>query len=355
MLKFRDKAVGETAIVEVDFSRLVQAGDSISSVSVSVFVLSGIDANASALLSGMVSISGKVVRQKLAAGVDGVEYAITFSAVMASGQTLNETGLLSVVDSQLQKSLLFVRDVVLSEIRRGPLKLSSASYGVIAKIDDDILWQKLQAAEADLQRRLCIPLVPTRIFMSAPSGDDISALNGMPYLVEPGYDLTPDFFAPGNFGCFRLRQTPVISVLDMWLIYPNQGGANFQIPNEWLKIDYKYGTIHVFPSAKSITAPISLLTMQAIGAGYTVPYMIRCDYVAGIDTTTGQFPDVLDLVKRMTVLRLLQDGFLPQSESVSGDGLSQSISADIGKLSGDVDDKIDTLKTRLAGPVWGVM
>jgi hypothetical protein len=358
MHQFSDKKPTETVTIVFDFASHLGAGEGISSASVNVMALSGTDASPNALLSGAAVTSGSVVSQKITGGVNGVTYAISVTIQTQSGLVFTESGLLSVVDSLGMRSALFVRDIVITSIRKSALALAAASHEQVASInavDDDALWLKIKAAEADARGVLGIPLQPTEIFIEQPTQAEIDALNGKPYLVEPGYDLPPNFFAPGQFGTFRLRQKPVIAIHELKLIYPNQGGAVFTIPPDWIRLDNKNGDVRLFPSALSVTAPISLMTMQAISAGYTIPHMIRAHYTAGLTDTNPLYYAVVDVVKRMSVLKLLQDSFTPQSGSISVDGMSQSVSADVAKFQGDIDTALEKLKLQLAGPVWDVL
>ena len=56
--------------------------------------------------------------------------------------------------------------------------------------------------------------------------------------------------------------------------------------------------------------------------------MIQLKYTAGLSNVACKWPDVLDVIQRAAVLRLVQGYYLPQSASISGDGLSQSQSFD---------------------------
>lgn len=76
----------------VDFSRQIAVGTTLSSATVTMKVISGTDANPSAMISGSAVISGANVSQKLIGGVDGVRYAATYLAVTSAGETLSFTG-----------------------------------------------------------------------------------------------------------------------------------------------------------------------------------------------------------------------------------------------------------------------
>lgn len=54
-------------------------------------------------------------------------------------------------------------------------------------------------------------------------------------------------------------------------------------------------------------------------------------------------------------MRLLKDSFKPQSESISGDGFSQSQSFDASKHQEAIDADLKDLRDRIHGIVFGVM
>lgn len=350
-----NKQSAEKLTATFDFTGKLALGETISgSPVISVTVLRGVDASYASVLSGSASVSAGVVSQLIQNGVDGVVYSLSAKATTSTGQVLIDSVILT-ISSANETSALFIKAIDVEALKSGQIELAASTYGHLSSLSDDTIWLKMVAAEAEVSRRLGVYLAPIEIFPSEPTPDELAALNGAHYLVEPGYDMPPDFFSVGNFGYFVLRQKPVVSIAQIKLAYPNQGGAAFTIPPEWIRLDSKYGHVHLFPSAQSISAPLSIMTMQAMGAGYNIPHMIRVRYTAGLSNASEFYPDVVDLVRRVTVLRLLHDSFIPQSGSISGDGLSESTSMDMAKLQGDTDNMIDTLKLQLTGPIIGVM
>lgn len=221
---------------------------------------------------------------------------------------------------------------------------------------DEYLRSKLAAAEADLTRALGVPLAPTEILTDEPDAAKLTELGNTPYIVEPGYDLPPEFFSmSGGFGTLSLRVRPVIQIRSIKLVYPSFAQTVFEIPAPWIRLDKKYGAVKIIPGAGALNAPLSIFMTQALSAGYTVPHMIKVAYRAGVDASSPDFADVRDMIFRMATLSVLKNSFIPQSGSISADGLSQSTSADIGKMAGEIDDDIQALKQKLVGPVWGVL
>lgn len=353
MQNFASKTPLEKVSLSFPFS--LNTGETITGAVVTPTVLRGTDASPSTLLSGSRTISGAIVSQFVEGGIDGATYFISVQATTSTGRILVSEGVLPVVNNN-QTSSLFIKAIDVYAVKNNQLAMASATYGKLANVSDDTIWTKLVAAENDLSRRLGIPLSPLEIFHTQPTQPEIDALNGARYLVEPGYDMVPAFFSVGKCGYFTLRQTPVIDIHEIKFIYPNLGGQAFTVPSEWIKLDHKYGHVHLFPSAQTASAPLAMVvTLQAISAGVIVPHMIRVRYTAGLSNTSTLYPDVIDLVKRMAVLRMIHDAFVPQSESISADGLSQSKSVDIAKMQEGIESQIAYLKLSLVGMVWDVM
>lgn len=354
MQNFDPKKPGETLNVGFDFADVLAPEETLVSATLTVSVLRGVDPSPNDMLKDGPIIIGTLVSQFIRGGLDGVTYLISCTAITSDPQTLINEGVIA-VEGNLQTSALFMRAIDVYDFRVNQVAIAGSNFDVLAGLSDAVLWQKLVAAEADLSRRMGIPLVPTEIFYAPPSPAEIAALAGKPYLVEDGYNMPSNFLGIGKFGCFRLRVNPVIEIKSIKLIYPNQAGFSFEIPAGWIRLENKSGLVHLFPSALSVSAPLSIMTLQAITAGYEVPCMIRVRYTAGIDAASGLYPDLMDIAKRMAVLRILHDAFLSSSDSISADGLSQSQSTDLKQMQSNIDDQIDTLKQRLRGVLFDVM
>lgn len=251
---------------------------------------------------------------------------------------------------------LFVKSTIVADIRATRLALIPAAFlNNPNAISDDYIFDKIRSAELEVSRKLTIPLSPVEIFTDEPTDAELAALDGEPYQVEPGYDLPPDYFSRQTWGMLRLRVRPVIAVHEMKLVYPSLGTSVFTVPPNWIRVDKKYGQINVFPSGPAQSAPLSIFTLQAMAMGSSVPFMIRIKYRAGIDASLPEFIDVMDIIKRTAMLHILLDSFIPQSGSISADGLSQSLSMDASKLQDSIDAVISRLKEQLLGPIWGVL
>ena len=205
-------------------------------------------------------------------------------------------------------------------------------------MSDDYIWQKVLAAEAEIGRTLRVPLVPTQFFPVQPTDEQIAALpDGMPWGVDPGYDYDPGFFRSERWGFIVARQKPIQSVQEVRFVYPDQIQGLFKLPLDWVRMDAKYGHIRFVPATQTFAAPLSAFLMQALGGGRTIPFMIHLTYVAGLANAARDYPDLLDIIKKKAILKIVEDRFLPQSGSISADGLSQSISVQMDQYAGVVD------------------
>jgi hypothetical protein len=240
-------------------------------------------------------------------------------------------------------SLLFVKDFIVEEMRADKLLSSAQSLLGGAAITDDYIWGKILAAESQIAHDLRVPLVPTKFFPSTPTADQIAALDGMPWQEDPGYDYHRDIFFPDAWGMLRFRNKPVISVESMKFEFPVQGNTIFDVPLDWLRLDKKYGQLQFVPSAPVLFNSPGAYIMSAMSAYATVPMMIKAIYVAGLEDAHNNWPELIDIIKKMAVLKAIEDRFPAQSGSISADGLSQSLSVDMAKYH-------ETIDTTLNGP-----
>lgn len=236
--------------------------------------------------------------------------------------------------------------------------LSAAATGTSASPFPDggatYLARKLQAAEAKVARRLGIFLEPTTIFpVNEPTADQLAALGGKPYAIEPAYDMPPGFVSTTAFPTMQLLQRPVSSVSSIKVIYPATNQLLFDIPLSWVRLDFKHGQLTIAPSGLANSAPVSIFQLQAFYMGDWVPHMIWIQYVAGLPPHDPRVPEICDLILRMAALGTLYDRFLPQSGSISADGLSRSISQDLSKHQEAIDAELGDLRESINGIIFG--
>jgi hypothetical protein len=216
-----------------------------------------------------------------------------------------------------------------------------ASIPVPPAWDDDFLLGQIKSAEVTAAQRLGCKLEPTYVFPDPPTEDEITALEDMPWIVEPGYDFDPDFFKGERWGRIDTRQRPIISVDEVKWAYPTTMNAVYIVPADWLRLDRKYGVIQMVPAGAFAAAPLSVWVLSVLGGGQIVPFMVRVKYVCGLSDTRNAWPNVISLIYKMAVLTLLQQQFIPEGGSVSGDGLSVSRSFKVADKQAEIDVLID--------------
>lgn len=242
------------------------------------------------------------------------------------------------VDEPSGSALFTNKAATLTKLRRD--RLMMAARGALPSMDvsDDYLWDKLRAAESEIAHTLRVPLAPTAFFPSTPTNDEITALNGMPWAIDPGYDYEPASFSSGDkWGMLKLRNKPIQSVSRVRFAYPGGPGSFYDLPLDWLRMDRKYGTVQFVPSSTAFVAPLNAFVMQAIGNGRTIPLAIQLTYVAGLTDAARDYPELIDVIMKKASLKIIEDAFLPQSGSISADGLSQSMSNDMDKHHDTID------------------
>lgn len=243
------------------------------------------------------------------------------------------------------------KEAAVAELRADRLLLSVSNYWPDTELGDDYLYAKLLAAEADASRQLRVFFEPTEVVPDDASQDEIDALEAqnIRYVQEPAYDYDPSFFRGERWGYIVTQHKPVLAVHSIVFAYPTPDNKIFQIPNEWIRLDRTYGHIRLVPAAMAFSAPLSAFIMQALGGGRAVPFMLRVRYRAGLKDVQTEWPDLVDTIKKMAVLRIINDLFPPQSGSISADGLSQSISMDTAKYRDNIDERLGDLRDAIHG------
>lgn len=254
-------------------------------------------------------------------------------------------------DLSLLGSALFPnRFTAVASLRRDRLMMAAAGAAKIVDVSDDYLWDKLLAAEAAAHHSLRVPFQVTQFFSDTPTQAQIDALPpGMPWEIDPGYDYEPDFFRSEGWGYMQLRQKPLDSVQSVTIVFPAASANTYQIPADWIRPEKKYGTVQFIPGSGSGSMPLNAFMLQALGVGRRIPFSLRVNYRAGL--VAREWPDLVDMVQKKAVLKTVEDKFLPQSGSVSADGLSQSTSVDMEKYR----DTIDSILNGAKGSNDGLM
>ncbi|EGC0267580.1 hypothetical protein H8U31_001331 [Salmonella enterica] len=242
---------------------------------------------------------------------------------------------------EIERSQLFIKDVAVADMRADQLLVASSGAMREVKLTDNYIWQKLRAAESELAHKLRILLTPHQVFPQAPTQDEIDALDGMPWMVETPYDYSPTMNDRDKWGYFITRQRPIISVQRLRFKLPSQDSQYFDIPLDWLKLDQKYGHVRLLPTTNASLVTSSMLGFTALTWQSIIPNMLNLTYQAGLKNAEEDYPELIDAVKKMAVVKIITDLFLPQSGSISADGLSESMSTDISKYQDQIDHIIN--------------
>lgn len=242
---------------------------------------------------------------------------------------------------QIERSQLFIKDIAISDMRQEQLLVAASGAMREITLSDDYIWNKLRAAESEIAHKLRILLTPHQVFPVQPTQDEIDALNGLPYIVETPYDYQPNLYDRDKWGYFITRQRPIIDVQRLRYQMPSQGNQYFDIPLDWLRLDKKYGHVRVLPTTNASLVTASVLGFTALTWQSIIPNMMNVTYTAGIENAEANYPELIDAIKKMAVVKILTDLFLPQSGSISADGLSESMSTDVTKYQEQIDHIIN--------------
>lgn len=284
------------------------------------------------------AISGAITTVWITGGQAGQWYAVVNEIVTRDGRSDSRVCLLYVRPAITGGSALFPsRLVAVAKLRRDRLSLLASSIMPDLKLSDDFLWEKLVAAESHMAHTLRVPLRPTRFFPYDPTPDQISALSGMPWAIDPPYDYNPTDWYGDKWGFVVTRQKPIQSIVGMKFVYPSPAQTIVDVPADWIRVDRKYGHLQVVPTGTSYQTLLGGLFMSHLSGGKTLPFTVALDYVAGLANVAQDYPELIDAVVKLAVIKIVEDGFMPQSGSISADGLSQSVSVDVSKYHDAVD------------------
>lgn len=311
-------------------------------------------------LIGPTAVESTAAGADWSAGVVAVDFTDTATAALVPGDAMlvlsGEMGIKRfnlTVETLFEptRTSLFIKDIVVDEIRND--RLTAAASGILQDVvvSDDYLWQKVRAAESEISHTLRVPLVPTRFFPNPPTQQELDDLDGMAWAIEIGNDYTPDMFDGDKWGFIATRQKPIISIDRLQFSYPSQGGSYFDVPIPWVNFDAKYGHVRIVPSSNAALIGVTGYVLTNMVAGRLIPSMVQMTYTAGLTNVATTYPELLDAIKKLAVLKVVGDAFFPQSGSISGDGLSESMSVDIDKYH----DAIDHILNGPSGSNGGLM
>lgn len=299
---------------------------------------------------GVVAISPSVVSSKdnpLGDWPAGVP-AFTFSAsdteglmepnslllvtLVHAGVTSEWRVMFSVTDPSQPGSALFPnRAAAIAKMRCDRLMLAAKSILPDIQLSDSYLWDKLLAAEAHARHVLRVPLAPTRFFPLDPTPEQLAAIGDMPWDLDPPYDWLPDTFMGDKWGYMLLRNRPIIDIHDFRVTYPSTQNTVLDVPMDWLRLDKKYGHLNLVPTSPLAIQTVGAVLIPMLSGGRRLPFAVHIEYTAGLQDVRRNYPDLLDVVFKLATIGVLEDSYLPQSGSISADGLSQSTSIDTDK------------------------
>lgn len=278
-------------------------------------------------------------------------YNITNTIKSRSGRVDQRTFMLCITDekSVLKGTVLFPdMEKTVESLKNNQLFMTSLLQ---TGFSNDYLASKLRAAEADAERRLRVFFSETVVFAYEPTRQEIDELpEGQRWHVESAYDYEPSIWTAEDWGYLVLRRRPVLGVDKCVFSYPAPTSGFFTVPKKWIRVDRQAGHVRFVPNGSALgVAPLSGFIISAMGGGAQIPDMIQIRYRSGLENAANDFPDLLDVVKKMAVLRILHDAHIPQSGSISADGLSQSISFQLNVYQNDIDDALNHLSQHIHG------
>jgi hypothetical protein len=230
------------------------------------------------------------------------------------------------------------RSLAVAKLRRDRLMLAAGGVMPSGDLSDDYLWDKLLASERKIEGILRVRFGPTRFFPRDPTLEQIAALPvGALWDVDPGYDYDPQNYQGDRWGFTVLRNTHVNAVHNVKLVYPSPSHTVLNVPPDWVRIDKRPAHLQLVPNSSPFLSPIGGLVMSSMAGGRMLPFAIEVEYTAGLKDAAKQYPELVDAVQKDAVASIIDDAMLPQSGSISADGLSQSNSVDTSKYHDAVD------------------
>ena len=132
-----------------------------------------------------------------------------------------------------------------------------------------------------------------------------------------------------NYGFLEVDRHPILTMDQIKVVVANY--ETFNIPSQWLKVDYKNGQIQVFPAIGQYATPIFQqgfgLTPMLMQMDY-VPAVFHIYYTAGMETIEEDMAHAICMFATIEILNILGDILLGAgiaSISLGIDALSQSI------------------------------
>lgn len=308
------------------------------------------------------AIAGGITTVWVTGGVGGKVYRISNTITTTQGRRDVRYFAISITDGAATptkplSSALFQRFASVNQFKAESLAFLDRSFPVDS-LTDDYIWDSLLAAEADASHTLRVFFEPTVIITEGAAQAEYDALvaAGQKVVRESPYDYDPSAWTANGWGHLIVRKPPIIELSWVKFSYPNPGSEVLTVPHSWLRVDKRYGHVRFVPTGDMMgLGPMSTYIMTAIASGRIIPGMISMRYTSGLENAARDYPDLVSVVKRMAIMRILKNAFLPQSGSISADGLSQSTSIDTDKWQDAIDRDLQKLQDTIHGIRVGVL
>lgn len=227
------------------------------------------------------------------------------------------------------------------------MALGAGQYINMAALTQNMVWDKLVAAEVEAERLLKTFFDTVQVIPDTALPAEIEALETAEtrYITIAGFDYDPAMFYGERWGIMRLPYKPVQQINSVTISFPAPFLMNYTVPIEWIRIDRKYGDLQLVPTTSAAVSPVGAFALVAIGGAVTYPQAIGVRYACGLSNSSGkvatsfaqEWDDLIDVVKRMAIGKIMKMAYLPSSASISADGLSQSNSFDPKKWQDQID------------------
>lgn len=306
-----------------------------------------------------ISLSGQgttaTTASAIIAGSVGGWFLVKCTVVTVGGETLVKSFRINITQpAQLGAGIVSAfpsLPAAVAQIRRDRLLSAASNFFPDTPLSDEYLLEKVVAAEASAQRELRCFFTPHEMLPEGADQSEIDALTqaGNVVTIEPGYDYDPAFFQGNTWGLIEVRQKPIIAVHSIKFAYPSPDNTLYDIPIQWVRMDAKYGRINLVPVQTTLMLPLNAFLLSALGGGRLVPLMLQVRYRCGLANAASDFPDLLDVLKKMTVLSIIEDNYTPASGSTSADGLSQTVAVDTAKYQQVIDRRVKVLRDAIHG------
>lgn len=338
---YAEQRPGAVLDYSLDWSDLLVGGDTFAPTNGSVWACED-----PAITITNQATSGAIASAWLSGGVVNTWYRITNTVTTAAGRRDVRSAMLFIKDdvsatSPLSTAIFPSKFTAIAKMRRDRLMLLANSILPDLAISDDYLWEKLVAAESTVAHRLRVPLQPTHFFPSQPTQEQLDAIGSMPWEIDVPYDYSPDAYMGDKWGMILMRNKPVQSITSMKFQYPSPNTVIVDVPHDWIRYDGRFGQVQLVPTGTNYPTMLGGLFMSHLSGGKQLPFTVAIEYVAGIANVNREYPELVDAVMKLAAVKIVEDAFMPQSGSISADGLSQSLSVDAGKYHEAVDNIID--------------